>query len=616
MTSPTSPGAPPGEPPIDPSEEAGHEGLGSRLARRVRAAWPPAVAGLAAGGAALAVGELIAGIVRDAPSLVTVVGSLVIALQPSGAKELMVTLFGTNDKLALNLGVLIVAMLIALAAGILAARRFQNGAWIFVGFGVLAAFAAWEEPLTSRLFAIVVPILAVAVGLAVLWGLLALVPDSSVAEGRRPNRSGNRSGIDPAQRPVWRPADNPAERRAALVQAAASRSAPGRRQPRKGSRPRPREAATARAAATSMSPEWTRRRFLIASASTLGTAVVAGAVGRSLVNGQHPTGVVSTSRLPAVLNPVPPLTATESFTIAGLTPIVMPNDQFYKIDTTLLTPQVDANAWQLDVKGMVDHPLTFTYDDLLAMPLFEQYVTIACVSNDVAENNQPGLNLVGNALWTGVRLKDVLNNAGIQAGATQVVGRSVDDFTVGFPTDWAMADGREPMIAVGMNGVPLPADHGFPARLIVPGLFGYVSATKWLASIELTTREAVDGYWIPLGWAKDGPILTQSRIDVPQGGANLAEGRVNVAGVAWAPDRGINGVEVSFDNGPWQPAQVSQPISKATWVQWLLPWTAAHGPHSIEVRATDGTGEIQTAAISDPAPDGARGHHRITVTVG
>ena len=616
MTTPTSPGASPGESPTNPSEEAAREGFGSRLARRGRAAWPPALAGLAAGGAALAVGELIAGIVRNAPSLVSVVGSLVIALQPSGAKELMVTLFGTNDKLALNLGVLIVAMLIALAAGIVAARRFQRGAWIFVGFGLLAAFAAWEEPLTSRLFAILVPFLAVAVGLAVLWGLLALLAGSSVAEGRRANRSGNRSGIDPSERPVWRPADNPAERRAALVQAAASRSAPTRRQPRKGSRPRSREAATAGAAATSTSPEWTRRRFLIASASTLGTAVVAGALGRSLVNGQHPTGVVSTSSLPAVLNPIPPLSSTESFTIAGLTPIVMPNDRFYKIDTTLLTPQVDANAWQLDVKGMVDHPLTFTYDDLLAMPLFEQYVTIACVSNDVAENNQPGLNLVGNALWTGVRLKDVLNNAGIQAGATQVVGRSVDDFTVGFPTDWAMAEGREPMIAVGMNGVPLPADHGFPARLIVPGLFGYVSATKWLASIELTTREAVDGYWIPLGWAKDGPILTQSRIDVPQGGANLAEGRVNVAGVAWAPDRGIQGVEVSFDNGPWQPAQISQPISKATWVQWLLPWTAAHGPHSIEVRATDGTGEIQTAAISDPAPDGARGHHRITVSVG
>jgi DMSO/TMAO reductase YedYZ molybdopterin-dependent catalytic subunit len=592
----------PGDLPLDPARP----GIGARFARRWQASWPPALAGLAAGAVAIAAGEVIAGVIRDAPSLVTVVGSLVIALQPSGAKELMVTFFGTNDKLVLNLAVLVIALVIALVSGIIAGRRFQNGAWIFVGFGIVAAFAAYQEPLTSRVFAIVVPILAVAVGLAVLWGLLALVPGSSVAEGRRTSRSSN----DPDERPVWGPMDSPAARRAAIVQTAASRSVPNRRQ-RKGSRPK----ATAREAAISTSPEWTRRRFLIASASTLGTAVVAGAVGRNLVNGQHPTGVVSTSRLPTVLNPVPPLTSTESFTITGLTPIVMPNNQFYKIDTTLLTPQVDANAWQLDVKGMVNHPLSFTYDELLAMPLFEQYVTIACVSNDVAQDNQPGLDLVGNALWTGVRLKDVLNNAGIQAGATQVVGRSVDDFTVGFPTDWAMAEGREPMIAVGMNGVPLPADHGFPARLIVPGLFGYVSATKWLASIELTTREAVDGYWIPLGWAKDGPILTQSRIDVPQGGSNLPAGRVNLAGVAWAPDRGVAAVEVSIDAGPWQPAQVSQPISKATWVQWLLPWSATHGPHSIEVRATDGTGVVQTASASEPAPDGARGHHRITVSV-
>ena len=551
---------------------------------RLAGAWPGALAGLVAGAVAIALGELLAGLVRDAPSLVTAVGTLVIALQPSGAKELMVSLFGTNDKLVLNLAVLVVALVAALISGALASRRFQTGVSIFLAFGAVAAFAALQEPLISRVFAIVVPILAVAAGLGTLRVLLGLVPGSSVVTERERAAQGS-------------PAEEPAET--------------GARR-----RPNARAGGSAHDAMTSSDPEWTRRRFLIASAGTLGGAVVAGSVGRALVNSQHPTGIVSTSRLPAVLNPVPPLTSTQSFSVPGITPIVMPNNQFYKIDTTLLTPQVDANGWQVDVKGMVNHPLSFTYDELLALPLFEQYITIACVSNDVPSNNQPGLNLVGNALWTGVRLKDVLNMAGIAPGATQIVGRSVDGFTVGFPTAWATADGREPMIAVGMNGVPLPADHGFPARLIVPGLYGYVSATKWLASIELTTREAVDGYWIPLGWAKDGPILTQSRIDVPQGGAHLPVGRMNLAGVAWAPDRGITGVEVRIDDGAWQPAQISQAISKATWVQWLLPWTAAGGQHSIEVRSTDGTGIIQTDQLSDPAPDGARGHHRITVTVG
>jgi DMSO/TMAO reductase YedYZ molybdopterin-dependent catalytic subunit len=306
---------------------------------------------------------------------------------------------------------------------------------------------------------------------------------------------------------------------------------------------------------------------------------------------------------------VPPPAADQALAIPGLTPIVIPNDDFYKIDTTLLVPRVDPATWKLDVTGMITNPLTFTYDELLAMPLYEQYVTIACVSNRVGDH------LVGNALWTGVRLKDVLESAGVQPGATQIVGRSVDGFTVGFPTSWAMAPEREPMIAVGMNRQPLPANHGFPARLIVPGLYGYVSATKWLAEIQLTTREAVDGYWVPLGWAKDGPILTQSRIDVPTDGASVPSGVVNIAGVAWAPDRGIARVEVRVDNGPWQAARISRPISSATWVQWTLPWTTTPGAHNLEVRATDGTGDVQTDQVSDPAPDGARGHHRILVMV-
>ena len=202
---------------------------------------------------------------------------------------------------------------------------------------------------------------------------------------------------------------------------------------------------------------------------------------------------------------------------------------------------------------MVDRETTLTWDELLAMPLFEQYVTIACVSNEI------GGNLVGNAKWTGVRLRDVLDIAGVQDGATQLVGRSVDGWTAGMPTAWVMDPAREPMIAVRMNDDPLPPKHGFPARLIVPGLYGYVSATKWLAELELTTMEAFNGYWVPLGWAKEAPILTQSRIDTPRSGS-VGAGPVPIAGVAWAPDRGISKVEVGID-GQWQEARLSSPIS-------------------------------------------------------
>ena len=528
-----------------------------RLHRALNRIWRPAVAGALAAGVAMAAAELVAGLIRGAPSLITAIGSLVISLQPPGAKDLMIRLFGTNDKVALNVSVVVIALVVATAAGVLAAHRRWLGIAVFVAFGLLAATAALRDPLASQALAVGNAGVAVAAGLVVLLGLLRLASPASTA------------------------GDGPVESSAEGDWVADLRT-----------------------------PEWTRRRFLIASAGTLGGVIVAGGIGRTLLDEQHADAIVSSTKIPAPLLAVPALAADQALTAPGLTPLVVPNADFYKIDTALLVPRVDPATWKLDVTGMVAHPLTFTYDELLAMPLYEQYVTIACVSNLVGDH------LVGNALWTGVRLKDVLEAAGVQPGATQIVGRSVDDFSVGFPTAWAMAPEREPMIAVGMNREPLPANHGFPARLIVPGLYGYVSATKWLASIELTTREAVDGYWVPLGWAKDGPILTQSRIDVPTSGATVPPGAVEIGGVAWAPDRGITRVEVRIDDGAWQAARISRPISKATWVQWALAWTATTGPHSLEARATDGTGDVQTDQRSDPAPDGARGHHRISVTVG
>jgi len=350
-----------------------------------------------------------------------------------------------------------------------------------------------------------------------------------------------------------------------------------------------------------------RRTFLLASGGAGAAVVVLATSARHL----RPTSLATTSRASTALPPPKqalPVPSTQPFTVDGLSSYVTPNDSFYRIDTAIFVPQVNASSWKLTINVMVDRAVTFTYSDLLAMDLIEQPITIQCVSNDV------GGDLVGNALWRGVPLKTLLDQAGVKAGATQIVGRSVDDFTVGFPTEKAL-DGRVAMVAVGMNGEPLPVEHGFPARLIVAGLYGYVSATKWLRQIQLTRLEDFDAYWVPRGWAKEGPIKTQSRIDVPRSGQKLPAGQISIAGVAWAPTRGISKVEVQLDDGAWQAAQLGDVASNNTWVQWLLPWTATSGGHRIRVRATDGTGQTQVEQMSDPAPNGATGWHTRYVTI-
>jgi DMSO/TMAO reductase YedYZ molybdopterin-dependent catalytic subunit len=357
-------------------------------------------------------------------------------------------------------------------------------------------------------------------------------------------------------------------------------------------------------------PAWGRRRFIGTSIAVLGLAAASGVVGRTLLERGRQGAIAQAGELPEPMATAPPPPDGSELAVEGITPLVTPNELFYRIDTALLVPRPNIDTWRLRVTGLVDRPIELTYDQLVAMPLVEQYVTIACVSNEV------GGDLVGNALWRGVRLKELLGQAGLRTESTQIVGRAVDGFTVGFPTAYALADDREPLVAVGMNGEPLPVDHGFPARLIVPGLFGYVSATKWLTEIELTTWDGFDAYWVPLGWAKEAPILTQSRIDVPRQGARLDAGTVNVAGVAWAPDRGVRAVEVQVDDTGWMPATISAPISDATWVQFVHAWEATPGDHRIRVRATDGNGEVQTDERSEPDPDGARGHHAIDVSVG
>jgi len=356
------------------------------------------------------------------------------------------------------------------------------------------------------------------------------------------------------------------------------------------------------------------RRSFVALAAFLVVGGSGLAVLGRLLGGQVGSPSTPPVGIPSPSETVAPVPATADFSsdpqVNGLSPIVVPNADFYRIDTRLSTPRIDSATWNVRVHGMVDREVTLTYDQLLAMPLVERYVTIACVSNEV------GGRLVGNARWTGVSLVDVLDMAGVQAGATQVVGRSFDGWTSGFPSEHLSGAGREAMIVVAMNGEPLPAQHGFPARLIVPGLFGYVSATKWLTEIELTTLEAFDAYWVPLGWSKLGPILTQSRVDRPASGASVDHGPYTFAGVAWAPTRGVARVEFRLDDGAWQEAQLSQPLSSYAWVQWRATVDLAAGPHTITVRATDGTGETQPEGRTSPRPSGARGWHQVSFSAG
>ena len=505
----------------------------------------PAVAG-AVGGAlgvagALAVGELFAGLLPGIPSLLPSVGRWLIDAQPPGAKDLMVSLFGTNDKLVLELVIVLVSLAIGALLGILSLRAFRVAAYAFAAFGLVGFLAALRDNLAVPTFTAVAAATSVAFGIGIMSWL------SGVGSERH----------GPAATP-W----------------------------------------------TSM-PSWSRRDFMVRTGALAAASVAVGGFGRWLTTERE--------RSPASL-PIPgtgavvELPAGADLGIDGLTPIVVPNDDFYRIDTALIIPAVDVTAWSLKVTGMVDKPVTLTYQELVALPLIEQYVTISCVSNEV------GGDLVGNAKWTGVRLRDVLAMAGVQRGATQLIGRSVDGFTAGMPTAWVMDPRREPMIAVKMNGEPLPRLHGYPARLIVPGLYGYVSATKWLTELKLTTMEAEDGYWVPLGWAKQAPILTQSRIDLPPRG-RVPAGQQVIAGIAWAPDRGVARVEVQIDGGDWHDAVLSHPISDATWVQWKLDWAPAPGDHTLVVRATDKTGATQPVERTRPDPDGARGWHIRAVTI-
>jgi DMSO/TMAO reductase YedYZ molybdopterin-dependent catalytic subunit len=351
---------------------------------------------------------------------------------------------------------------------------------------------------------------------------------------------------------------------------------------------------------------WDRRRFLVATGAAAASAAGAGALSAGLE--RRRVQRIESSIPDSLPPPASTVSVPSTAGVVPTTPYLTPNADFYRIDTALSFPRVDLDRWRLDLTGMVRSPVTFTYAELLGRPQVERVVTLCCVSNEV------GGPYVGNAVWQGVLLADLLDEAGVDPAAEQVFSTSLDGWTCGFPVALAR-DGRDAMVAIGMNGEPLPLAHGFPARLVVPGLYGYVSATKWLRTIELTTWDRAEGYWVPRGWAREAPVKTQSRIDVPRRGETVAAGQSVIAGVAWAQHRGIERVEVRVDEGDWVQARLGDDVTHDAWRQWVLEWDAAPGTHTIQVRATDATGATQTDEVRPPAPDGATGYHTRRVTV-
>ncbi len=517
---------------------------------RTAGRWP-ALAGVVAAGAGLATAELVAAFVDPAASPVLAAGAAVVDAVPAWLKDLAVAWFGTADKAVLlaTMGVVLAAG--AAVAGWLEARRPPAGAALLAAVGVVGGLVASARPGANAVWA-VPSVVGVGAGVVLLRALLARLP---------------------AARTTDAPAGDP------------GRAAPG-------------------------SATVDRRRFLAWSGLSAAGALVAVAASRAVSAGSRAVQAArETLRLPTPVTPAPPVPPGADLGVERAEPYITPNETFYRIDTALRVPTPDPAGWTLTVTGLVEEPFTLTWDELLALPMVEHHVTLACVSNPV------GGPLVGNALWLGHPVRDLLARARPRPGADMVLSRSVDGFTAGTPLAVLLEQDRTSLLAIGMNGEPLPPEHGFPARLVVPGLYGYVSATKWVTELKVTRFADDEAYWTPRGWSERGPVKLSSRIDIPRPGDDLPAGEVVVAGVAWAQHTGISGVELRVDDGPWVAAELADTVGPDTWRQWRFSWDAPPGDHRVAVRATDADGLVQTGEQAPVAPDGATGWHTITLTI-
>ncbi|WP_307801932.1 molybdopterin-dependent oxidoreductase [Actinomadura violacea] len=534
-----------------------------------------ALCGLLAAAAAMGIAELAAGVLgRTSSSPLPAVGAGFIDLTPVWLRDFAIRHFGGNDKAVLLIGLGAGITIAALVIGLVSRIRLAWGLAGLAAFGAIGVIAALTRPVAE-------PVDAVPSGVGALAGMAAL---TLLARSARPFLIAPPAMGEAAQSTAT-PGDGGA------IEVSDAKGGPQRR-------PKDTEPGSC----------IDRRRALLTGAGVVGVAAASGAAGRVLLHRGDVSSARADVRLPRPASPARPVPAGAQVRAPGMTPFRTSDRDFYRVDTALTLPQVDPRDWTLRIHGMVARPVELSFEDLLRQALIERDITLSCVSNQV------GGDLAGNARWLGAPLAPLLRRAGVRGGADQILSRSSDGMTLSTPIE-TILDGRDAMVAVGMDGEPLPIVHGFPARLVVPGLYGYVSATKWVVDLKVTRFATDRAYWTRRGYAERAPVKTFSRIDVPKPLATVRVGRVAVAGTAWAQHRGIDAVEWQVDNGPWRQALLAPVPGLDTWRQWVAEWDAAPGSHTLRCRATDGTGHTQPEHRTPPFPDGATGWHSVVVTV-
>lgn len=537
------------------------------MRRPFRAALAGIVATLVLFGAA----DLIARAFGPQSAPLLALGQTIIPLTPTEIVKPVIDLFGTNDKLFLILTTGFAALVLGGLIGWLASHRPRLATVLLFAAGLAPILAILIRP-ESSVLDIIPTLIGLVLGVTVFRVLISSATSRTV------------TGTTPA----------------------AARKFPAATRPARSSTPGPSPSDTTETPAA----EPSRRRFFAITGIIGAAGAAAVAAGQTVASLTLDAGAaVAKLVLPTPAKKAPPIPAAAHPDVEGLAPFVTDPKDFYRIDTALAPPVIDPQEWSLRIHGMVESEVTLTMDDLLDLPLDEHHITLTCVSNPV------GGDLVGNATWLGYPVRELLRQAKPHKDADMVLSHSIDGFSASTPIE-ALTDDRDSLLAVGMNGSPLPPEHGFPARLVVPGLYGFVSATKWVTELEVTRFDEKTAYWTDRGWDARAPILVASRVEVPKPLAKVPAGDVAVAGTAWAQQSGIKRVDVKLDDGEWTSAELGDEVNIDTWRQWKTGFSDVDaGLHTVTVRAIDQDGNVQTPERRKSIPNSATGHHHIQFSV-